>query len=72
MQEILFKIKYLEKGLSKSLRKVNYFFLNPVAFNAQDCVKQKGPGTSDQFLFKLQIKFRKNFFISNVLPDQVC
>ena len=36
-----------------------FFFLNPVSFNGQDCEKQKGPGTSDQSLFRLQNKFRK-------------
>ena len=36
-----------------------FFFLNPVSFNRQDCEKPKGPGTSDQSLFRLQNKFRK-------------
>ena len=31
--------------------------MNPVAFNGQDYEKQKGPGTSDQSLFRLQNKF---------------
>ena len=35
MQEILFKLRYFEKGLSKS------FFLHPVPFNGQDYEKQK-------------------------------
>ena len=60
MQEILLKIRYFEKGLSKSLKKVNFIFLsNPVPFNGQSYLKQKGPGTSDQSLFRLQNKFRK-------------
>ena len=60
MQEIILKVKYFERGLSKSLKKVISFFLsNPVSFNRQNYQKQKGPGTSDQSLFRLQNKFRK-------------
>ena len=43
------KIRYVERGLSKSLKKLTLFFLsNPVPFNGEDYKKQKGPGTSDQ------------------------
>ena len=34
--------------------------MNPVPFNGQSYQKQKGPGTSNQSLFRLQNKFRKN------------
>ena len=61
MQEILLKIRYFERGLSKTLKKVNFIFLsNPVLFNGQNYQKQKGPGTSDQSLFRLYKKFKKN------------
>ena len=61
MQEILLKIIYFESGLSNSLKKVNFFPLsNPVPFNGQSYQKQKGPGISDQLLFRLQNKFKKN------------
>ena len=54
------KVRYFEEGLSKSLKKVNFIFLsNPVPFNGQSYQKQKGPGTSNQSLFRLQNKFRK-------------
>ena len=55
MKEILFKIRYFEMGLSKSLKKVIFIFLlsNPNPFNGQDYEKQKEPGTSDQSLFRL-------------------
>ena len=44
----------------KALKKLTLFFLsNPVPFNGQSYQKQKGPGTSDQSLFRLQNKFRK-------------
>ena len=33
--------------------------LNPVPFIGQDYEKQKGPGTIDQSLFRLQKKFKK-------------
>ena len=60
MQKILLKIRYFERGLSKSLKKVNFIFLyNPVPFNGQSFQKYKGPGTSEQSLFRLQNKFRK-------------
>ena len=60
MQEIILKIRYFERVLSKRHKKITFFFLiNPVPFNEQDYEKQKGPGTSDQLLFNLQNKFRK-------------
>ena len=48
MQEILLKIRYFEGGLSKNLKKLISFFL-----------EQKGSGTRDQSLSRLQNKFRK-------------
>ena len=59
MRESILKIRYFERGLSKSLKKVNFFLSNPVPFNGQSYQKQKEPGTSDQSLFRLQNKFRK-------------
>ena len=38
---------------------ISFFPLNPVPFNGKSYLKQKGPGTSDQSLFRLQNKFRK-------------
>ena len=64
MQEIVLKIRYFERGLSKSLKKLTLFFLlNPVPFNEQSYQKQKGPETSDHSLFRLQSKFRKNLLL---------
>ena len=59
MLEIPLKIRHFERRLSKSLKKVNFifFFCNPVPFNKQDHEKQKGSGTSDQSLFRLQFFF---------------
>ena len=46
MQEVLLQIKYFERGLSKTLKKLTLFFLlNPVPLNGQKYQKQKGPGT---------------------------
>ena len=60
MQEILLKIRYFDRVLSKALKKLTLFFLsNPVLFNGPNYQKQKGPGTSDQSLFRLRNKFRK-------------
>ena len=59
MQEIIFK-DILKDYYQKALKKVTFFFLsNPVPFNRQNYQKQKGPGTSDQPLFRLRNKFRK-------------
>ena len=67
MQEIVLKVRYFERELSKSLKICNFIFLSkPVPFNRQNY--QKGPGTSDLSLFKLR---KKNSFISYVLSDQV-
>ena len=50
----------MKEDYEKALKKLILFFhLNPVPFNGQSYQKQKGPGTSDQSLFKLQNKFRK-------------
>ena len=50
----------MKEDYQKALKKVISFFLsNPVPFNRQNYQKQKGPGTSDQSLFRLQNKFRK-------------
>ena len=44
----------------KSSKKLTlYFLLCPINFNRQSYQKQNGPGTSDQSLFTLQIKFTK-------------
>ena len=49
MQEILVKIRYFERGLSKILRKLTLFFLSkPVSSNGQSYQKQNQPGTSEQ------------------------
>ena len=45
------------------------FFSNPVPFNKQNYQKQKGPGTSDQLLFRLQNKFRKNPLLVMYYPS---
>ena len=60
MQENHLKVRYFERRLSKSLKKGNLIFsFEPSPFNRQNYQKQKGPGTSDQSLFRLQNKFRK-------------
>ena len=50
----------LKGDYQKAFKKSTLFFLlNPVPFNGQSYQKQKGPGTSDQSLFRLQNKFTK-------------
>ena len=50
----------MKEDYQNALKKLTLFFvLNPVPFNGQSYQKQKGPGTSDQSLFRLQNKFRK-------------
>ena len=71
MQEIVLKVRYFERGLSKSLIKLTLFFLlNPVLFNGESYQKQKGSGTSDQSLSKSR-NIQKNSFIRYMLSDQV-
>ena len=68
MHEILLKIIYFERGLSKELtlfKKLTLFFLlNLVPFNGKSYQKQKGHETSDHSLFSLQNKFRKIPFLA--------
>ena len=60
MKKTILKVRYFERGLSESLKKLTLFFLsNPAPFNGQSYQKQKGSRTSDQPLFRLQSKFRK-------------
>ena len=59
MHEIILKVRYFERGLSKIINKGNFIFSNPVPYNRQNYHMQKGPGTSDQSLFRLKNKFRK-------------
>ena len=50
----------MKEDYQKTLKKLILLFLsNPAPFNGQSNQKQKGPGTSDQSLFRLQNKFRK-------------
>ena len=49
----------LKEDYQRDFKKLTLFFSNQVSFNAQSYQKQKGPGTSDQSLFRLQNKFRK-------------
>ena len=50
----------MKEDYQKALKKLTLFFLsNPIPFNGQSYKKQKGLGTSDQSLFRLQNKFRK-------------
>ena len=70
---IYLKVRYFQRGLSKSLLKVNFIFsFEPSPFfNGQDYEKQKGPRTSDQSFFRLQNKFRKiSLLPSRQLPVQ--
>ena len=60
MQEIRFKVRYFKRRLSKSLKKGNFVFsFEPRPFQLTKLSKQKGPGTSEQSLFRSQNKFRR-------------
>ena len=54
-----FKSKiFCKEDYQKALKKVTFFLLSsPVPFNRQNYQKQKWPGTSDQWLFRLRNKF---------------
>ena len=54
----------MKEDYQKASKKVNYNFsfeslFFPGSFTGQSYQKQKGPGTSNQPLFRLKIKFRK-------------
>ena len=50
----------MKEDYQKALKRVTSFFpSNPVSFNRQSYQKEKGPGTTDQSLFRLRNKFRK-------------
>ena len=67
-----FKNKILKEDYQKPFKKLTLLFLlNSVPINWQTYEKQKGSGTSEQSLFKLQKKVQKNFFIRYILSDQV-
>ena len=59
MQEIILKVRYFERGLSKSLKKGN-FISHLLLFNRQNYQKQN-----------VTKQIQKNSFISYVLSDQV-
>ena len=73
MQEILLKIRYFGRGLSKSLKKVNLMFsFKPIPFSGQSFQEQKGPGASEKLLFvvfkliqKLQLQIYGSQFITS-------
>ena len=49
-----------KEDYQQTLKNLTLFFLwNLVPFNGQSYQKQKGPGTSNQSLFRLQNKFTK-------------
>ena len=49
----------MKEDYKKAFKKVNFIFFNSVLFNGKEYEKQMGPEISDQFLFRLQNKFRK-------------
>ena len=49
----------MKEDHQKALKKVTFLLSNPVPFSRENYQKQKGPGTSDQLLFRLQNEFRK-------------
>ena len=50
----------MKEDYQKAFEKLILFFLlNPVPFHGQSYQKQKGPGTSEQSLFRSENKFRE-------------
>ena len=50
----------MKEDYQKALKKLTLFLLsNPVPLNGHSYQKQKGPGTSEQLLFRLKNKFKK-------------
>ena len=60
MKKLFFKKDILKQSFQKAFKKLSLsILLNTVPFNRQIYQKQKGAGTSDQSLIRLQHKFRK-------------
>ena len=58
--QVFLKFDILKDEYHKVFTQLSLLFLtNPVHFNVQIIPKTKGPGTSDQTLFRLQSKFRR-------------
>ena len=71
MQEIILKVKYFERGLSKSLKKVTSFFLlNPV-LSVDKIIKNKRDLEQVTSRYSGYEQVQKNPLISYVLSDQV-
>ena len=71
MQEILLKIRYSERGLSKSLKKVKFIFsFEPSPFQAK-LSKTKMVGNSSTNPLQVMKQLQKNSFIHYILSDQV-
>ena len=49
----------MKEDYEKALKKVVFFLTMSLSIDKQNYQKQKGPGISDQSLFRLQNKFRK-------------
>ena len=70
MQEILVKIRYFERSLSKTFKKVDFIFsfqASPFNGKSDQCDQN---GTSNQSLFRLENKFTKSslldiYYLSN-------
>ena len=67
---------FIEKSCRKYAPKASprpkltlFFRSNPVSYNGQSYQIQKGSGTSDLTLFRIQVQ--KNSFIRYILSDQV-
>ena len=49
----------MKEDYQKALKLVSFFLPNLVPLYGQIYLKQNGPGTSDQLLFRLETEFRK-------------
>ena len=65
MQEILLKIRYFERELSKSLKRVNFIF----SFEPSPFIKNNRG--LELVGFQVTKQVQRSSFISYILPDQV-
>ena len=71
MQEIVFRIRYFERGLSKNIKKVNYFFFWSQSLLVTKLSKTKGAWSYWTVGLQVMKQVQKNSFISYTLPEQV-
>ena len=71
MQEIVLKIRYLKVDYQKALKKLIQFFFSTQSLLMNKIMKNKRSLEIVTISLQVTKEVQKNYFISEVLPDQV-